>query len=529
MPTSPIPSDQRTGVRLSLPSFVQPESGLPGMLEDRPSSDQTRLAVQPPQPSSAGQLGFTADQLRQFMNERSQNPMTSGQLLADKQPKWKVLATGSGHSQLSNRSSTTTSSAQASADVRPDRQNTPQIRQISNTSEGQVKQLTWNQLPADQGGDSSGAVEATEVSAEQPFPTATDSEFAFRPAVPSQDVAGNVANVEQDAVSGVAPQVTPTDDSMLSRLKGLYDPSEDGVARKIWKRQIPRLPNPWNVFKDKSEAALQSAEDFVENAEAEITAAINPETPTPAPVVTSETASSLLAQLVQEYELRLESWPRTPAERPEALPEYQKLQQELRLLYLLQDRPEEAASAIEMISPSQQQFWQSLILSLAEYREAGASSNPSTHFTGSLHQLRSAAHALSPLADLRIRRMDICSRILSYGRIEAFPSNDFDPGRPLLLYVELENFGTQTTQTGHYLASFDATLQIFEKGKDTPRETIRLTDITDESTSVRTDYFQSYDLTLPSHLMAGEYEIRLKLRDKVTGKIARAKVAFQVR
>lgn len=503
---------------------------LPEEMGRRADDSRSAITLNPPSEPDLPNIGFDADQLRKFMNQRSLNPMNSGQVLADKKARWDVLnaQSASGHSTAVAASPNPTASTDASGiqiipgvveRQKPDdvaTANNP-FRTVGNSRAISASAATLETSESLDSGffEKATGLDVSEIGLEQPFPTVNEIKSA----------ANTLQSEIEDAATAISP---PMDESMLTRLKGLYDPSEDGVARRIWKAQIPKLPNPWSVFRDREEPVAPSPDQF---AEAETSEFNFPDTNEPVITEIKPTAAStsLLTQLVAEYENRLANWPKTPAEWIENPNQFRKLQQELRLLYLLQDRPEEAVTAIDLLSPAEQQFFQSLVMSLAEYRKAQASDSPSPHYTGSVHQLRSAVHALSPLADLRIRRLEICSRIHSYGRIETFPSNDFDPGRPLLLYVELENFGTSTTSSGRYLASFDATLQIVEKENGLVKETIRLTDITDESTSARSDYFQSYDLTLPSHLMTGEYEIRLKMRDKFSGKTAEQVVGFQVR
>ena len=127
-------------------------------------------------------------------------------------------------------------------------------------------------------------------------------------------------------------------------------------------------------------------------------------------------------------------------------------------------------------------------------------------------------------------RLDICSRIFSYGRIETFPSNDFEPGQPILLYAELVNFTTRATASGTRITSFDAQLQILHEDESAdPIETIDLSGITDEASSERSDYYQSFELTVPSHLARGTYRIRVRLRDRISGKATAEVVSFQVR
>ena len=506
-------------------------------IDQRADDSRSYITLNPPAADNPNNIGFDVDQLRAFMNQHSANPMTSGHVLQEKKAEWKVLNSNQPARQLTTSPPATGHSSLGriltdpngfrgtqgtSGEVPQDSVNLNHVlpnsfRTVGNSRELPVSTTVLERSAAARSEFAERNFPVSEVSVDQPFPTANDAQLG----------SNNLGGEFEDIDAGTQY----VDDSMLTRLKGLYDPSEDGVARRIWNRQMPRLPNPWSVFRDREEpTAPTTIEDnqFVEVEPTDFNIPIEV-APSLDSADTQAESSSLLNQLVTEYEVRLANWPKTPAERIKNPAQYQRHQQELRLLYLLQDRPEDAVSAVELLESAQQQYFQSLVMSLAEYRNAQSSDSPSAHYTGSVHQLRAAVQALSPLADLRIRRFEICSRINSYGRIETFPSNDFDPGRPLLLYVELENFGTQLTATGRYLSSFDSTLQIVEKDKGLVKETIRLTNITDEATSARTDYFQSYDLTLPSHLMTGEYDIRIKIRDKLSGKTTEKSVTFQVR
>lgn len=198
-------------------------------------------------------------------------------------------------------------------------------------------------------------------------------------------------------------------------------------------------------------------------------------------------------------------------------------------MYLIANQPGSAIQAVDELPPAEQDFWQELMLALAEYRNQDGNSQE-VRFTNTTGQLRSAARQLSPLTSLQVRRFEICSRIHSFGRIDTFPSNVFDPvGQPILLYAEVENFSSELTVDGTYRTRFEAQLKLFAKGDSKAKETIELPNIMDEASSERSDYFQSFELNLPSHLQSGEYAIRLRLRDRISGKIAESTVEFQIR
>lgn len=311
---------------------------------------------------------------------------------------------------------------------------------------------------------------------------------------------------------------TPPEPSMLERLKGFYEP--ENAARKIWKRPFQKLGNPWAaVFGDREQDVSEPVTPAVDEAVRTADMASGAVDTVPNP---------LLDQLIAATEAELAGWPLQLTGSPVEPEKHQLRQLDLRLLYLIADQPGKAIRAVEELPGAEQDFWQELMLALAEYRSQ-SSTDTEQRMTITTGQLRSAVRQLAPLTSLQIRRFEICSRIHSFGRLDSFPANNFDPGQPLLLYAEIENFAAELTPAGSYRTQFEAELKLYEQGNSKAKETIAIPDISDESTSERSDYYQSFELSLPSHLKSGEYTIRLRLRDRVSGKVAESAVEFQVR
>lgn len=455
--------------------LLQPQFGESNAADSQQASQST--AAKPiersvEQPTGGHSLGFTASQIRQRMNERN-NGSNPVELLPEKPELWQVLSSQSSSPNPTNSPATTDAT-----------------RSIS--------------LPATSG---------------QPLNPGTGFEFSNEFAPAGSLVEADTLNTIID--SPTSPDVSPAvERSVLDRLKGLYDDSESN-AKQLFKRNLQRLPNPWNVFRDKQEQAIDEPADpvlppfetelYVDNRAAE-----NPQN--------SNVADALIAAVESE----LQDWPVTLSGQPQKLESYQRRQQDLRLLQLIAGRPEEAIASIEGMPGPEQEFWQELMLALAHFR-SDDQPNREERLTITASQLRSAIGHISMEAALRFRRLEVCSRINSFGRIETFPSNEFDPGQPLLLYVELENVGTELTSRGTQRTNFDAQIQFLHHDSDDPIETIELAEIHDETTSARTDYFQSFELNIPSHLAPGRYKIRLQLRDVVRRKQADGFVEFQVR
>ena len=423
-------------------------------------------------PSSSGHsIGFDADSVRKFMNAQSSNPMSSGQVLNEKEPLWNNVSETKAtelRDSLQNRIVETPTPAAA-------------INSLNVPNGGNVLDSAWK------------VVEGPTVFEGPATLPATNQPLDIQP-----------------------------EPSMLDRLKEFYGPDGESSARQIWKRNIQKLQSPFNAFRDRERPVSPATMDSMEAAE--------PIVDSPASMLpeSSSAADLLLDQLIEEVNRELNSWPQQLNGRPLNPVAYQRRSQDLQMLYLIARQPGQAVASLSSLPDGEQAFWQEMMLAMAQYREDGEGAIRERHLALTAQQLRSAAQHLSVFGDLGLKRLDICSRIHSFGRVVPFPSNEFRTGDPILLYAELENFSTDITPQGKYRTNFDAQLQVLHDNSLDAIETIELTDISDESTSERTDYFQSFELTIPSHLTPGRYRIRVRLRDRISKKTAEGFVSFDI-
>ena len=131
---------------------------------------------------------------------------------------------------------------------------------------------------------------------------------------------------------------------------------------------------------------------------------------------------------------------------------------------------------------------------------------------------------------MKLRRMNFCNRIDGFGNFNVFPSADFNAGQPLLLYAEIENYKSELTDDGQYRSEFAAMIEFIRDGETEPiaSRTIRLPAIEDRCSTERTDYFQSYEFTIPS-LSPGRYTLRLRVRDQLSLQTATSELPFDIR
>lgn len=314
--------------------------------------------------------------------------------------------------------------------------------------------------------------------------------------------------------------------TMLDRLRVLYTPRREENPGEAIRKQFRRLPSPWGLLREREAEPTVIPE---QSADASPFPGVQGPPSEPGAVSPSSEMSSGLSTVIQQLEQTLNSWPRDSEGYPTDPDEWRRRQTDLRLLYLVADRSSDAVSAIESLPPEEQEFWQSLMLAMTYYRstpQSGSSREELMASTGD--QLKAAGRHASTLSVLSIRRVAFCSAINSFGNIDGFPSADFNPGQPVLIYAEIENFRAERTAEGTWRSDFSADLHICRNDETVPIESIRIGEIIDESTTPRMDYFQSYELTIPQ-LAKGHYTARISLRDKNSLQRASAALEFNIR
>jgi hypothetical protein len=329
----------------------------------------------------------------------------------------------------------------------------------------------------------------------------------------------DIEAADSQAIGVVPPAREPT---MFDRFKDLYTPKKEDVPTDALRRQFRKFQSPWNLFGDRE------AEESTPTPPPEETQPVVPADSVNGSVET-DSPERALKSLILELETELNEWPRDAANRPTEISSWRRKQTDLRMLYAVASQPGSAVALIPDLPPAEQEFWQSIMLAVSYYRANEDTVPREQSKAEALEQLRIAVRRLQSETPLQVRRLAFCNAIHGFGSIDAFPTSTFRPGEPVLLYAELENFQSRHTTSGTYRTEFGATLEIRRAGTSEPLETIRLPVIADESISERTDYYQSYELTIPAHLRPGRYAVRLVVRDQLDLQSAEGTAEFDVR
>ena len=313
--------------------------------------------------------------------------------------------------------------------------------------------------------------------------------------------------------------------SVLDRIRNL---APERSPRQLV-RQLERFPNPlqWDKWGDIFGSRGDSEPPSLPTPN--MTAQQIPASPAQI-IASAKNSGDLLEALIKTLENEVSTWPQADGGSPLQPDEFRRRQLNLRLLQLIADRPAAAAEAVDSMTSEEKTFWQELILAISRFRNPDEDVDYSDHVAATIGQFRTAVRHLETLSSLSIGRLDFCSRIYGFGSIEPFLTNTFEPGKRLLIYAEVENLKVEISPLGidKYRTSFGGTLQIWSTSSDEEIGNWDLPTIHDDSSTLRSDYFLSYDLTLPPHLHEGDYEIRLQIRDDISGRTVDATLDFSV-
>ncbi|QDT99782.1 hypothetical protein [Gimesia aquarii] len=202
----------------------------------------------------------------------------------------------------------------------------------------------------------------------------------------------------------------------------------------------------------------------------------------------------------------------------------------LRMLYLMSGQHERALEAIPGIDPADQEFWQQTFWSVANYFDQEAIPNEADRATQTVAQMRQATARLQEKANLKLKNVAFCHKINSFGSYERFERDEYTPGRPVLVYSEIDNFTSELTAEGSYRTLLKSKIQIFKAGSngdlvaEIPFETTE-----DLCRNIRKDYFHSYKFEIPRNISLGPHVMKLTVEDEISKKVATYTQNFTVR
>ncbi|MFO0827852.1 MAG: hypothetical protein U0572_06845 [Phycisphaerales bacterium] len=145
--------------------------------------------------------------------------------------------------------------------------------------------------------------------------------------------------------------------------------------------------------------------------------------------------------------------------------------------------------------------------------------------------LGSLTAAIGEAKDLRVPRVELCTKVEGFGRVSSLDNRRFLPGRStqVILYTEVDDFSSEReASSSEWVTSLATKVAIYAKHDGTEVWSRDWQAVTDKSSVKRDDFFICERITLSDFLTVGTYVLKSSIRDEKSGAIAEKSIEFQI-
>ena len=198
----------------------------------------------------------------------------------------------------------------------------------------------------------------------------------------------------------------------------------------------------------------------------------------------------------------------------------------LRMLQLVAGNRDAAVTQIPGLTPTEQNYWSNQLFALSTLLDHTAQPDDEVRAQLASAQLADATSSLQELSALAVKNLAFCTNVYGYGDYEPFAKATFKPGATVKLYAEIENFRSESREEGYRTSLATSYEVVDQSGKRVEGGEFGTVD--DNCLRKRRDFYIEYTFELPSRMYANSYELRLMVRDRLSGKIGKATVEFEI-
>jgi hypothetical protein len=252
-----------------------------------------------------------------------------------------------------------------------------------------------------------------------------------------------------------------------------------------------------------------------------------PDTKMPAVKLASATSADTgdwrtqLASLARNLESQQGAIGATPGTAPSA-----SSQAAVRMMYLAAGQRDDALRPMSGVSANEQEFWTSEFYGLSTELDTDRMPDPSRRAAEAAEHLRNAATTLGHSGSLIVRNLTFCTEVNSYGMIKPFAKYDFKPGEQVILYAEVENFASETTEKGFHTALKSSYEILDSRGVRVDGQDFAVTE--EVCRNARRDFFIRYFVFMPKRIYDGTYSLQLTLEDTLGKKVVQSVIKFNI-
>jgi len=192
----------------------------------------------------------------------------------------------------------------------------------------------------------------------------------------------------------------------------------------------------------------------------------------------------------------------------------------LRMMYLLDGREDRALEAIPGADAETQEIVLAQVRSLITAKST-AQKDPAAWANKQLEALENLRGLVRAKADLKVPAVVICNAIEGYGRYTPIEPPEFKAGQQnlVLVYIEVDNFGTEKTSSGLHRTLLSVRQSLLNKAGEELWSS-RDENIEDLARQQRRDFYLTIGpLAIPKSLGPGEYLLKVEVEDMLAGKI----------
>ena len=198
----------------------------------------------------------------------------------------------------------------------------------------------------------------------------------------------------------------------------------------------------------------------------------------------------------------------------------------LRLMQLLAGDTEVALRPIPNVSSEEQDYWSGQIFALATFLDHHRQPDDDRRAAASVVHLDEAVGHLRELGSLSLRNLAFCKNVYGYGAYEPINNPSFALGQQITLYLEVENYHSESTPKG-YATNLGASYEITNDAGERVANG-EFPNVEDSCQSRRRDFHIQYGLVLPKSMSPGKYRLQLVMKDRQSDKIGQASIGFEV-
>ncbi len=200
---------------------------------------------------------------------------------------------------------------------------------------------------------------------------------------------------------------------------------------------------------------------------------------------------------------------------------------ELRLLCLAAGRRDDALRPIAGLTSAEQEFWSSQLFALSAWMDAEKMPAADRRANEALTHLDHARGKLAEIGTLQVRNPQFCTRVDGYGAYTKFKEEVFKPSQDVVLYVELENFRSESADGGYRTALSSRYRILDSQGRQVTEHEFPA--IEEVCQNRRRDYYVSFRVQMPNRVYDGRHTLQLTVEDTLGKKVGQTSIEFAIK